>query len=291
MPISDTPAQPQFGLQLPPFDTGGERRAVVSPYSTWRLEIPGTQMSAPTDVEFALKLHPAVGNVVVVRPKGDTFSPLGRDVAEAERQYSLQAFGDGTAWIGPLPLDERGAGATIFIPGVQFDEQSPFSIENSGFWRVTRLARGGAYLRREGPGGVGVTETITASAPSDLQLVLGADCGKVLAVGAMTGLFKVAFATGHWMGLNASEDVPETENAIFERFEFAQSYISQCLVQVDQLAIVRVNSTHDGIVLLPTNAGIESGAAHLRLQGYITTLQVQNLSADPMKLRVVDELR
>ena len=278
-PVAEQPKQEST------FDLGSETCVIVKPHGSWRLFAPGFQTVVDHCSSFSVFPHPTEGRIAIIRPTNSSdFDILGSDIAEEKTSYTFTAYGDGTATLTNV---ECQAGATLFVPGIQYGDSSVFDIANSGFWNVERIAKEGiAHLRRVGPGGAGVSQTVEAMSASDLQLAQGLDCGSALIAGPLAGLWPIAMATSRWVGLSIPREVQETHNLFFDMFALSQSRIQKLTVEVDRMASVGINGDGSGIVVRPENAGLEAEMALFSLQGFVLSADIKNLSDEPMKLRV-----
>jgi hypothetical protein len=281
-------------LQKPvPFEPGGERRTVLAARQAWAMPARGVHVVLPADVEFAItpdNLDPAI---FIFRPaRADGQKPLlegcGQDLAVVGQEYTLMAFGDGTAMLTGVEL---APGMTLYFPSPRYDESGAFSPQNSGLWDVerVRLGRKVAYLRRFGSEQPGATETVKAAAAGDIQHVMSAEHAAVLLVGFVSGVFPVVAATPRWVAVRMPE-VPEVDGVSFDQFSLVESFMGHCEVQTDQVASVRFNGKTPGIVVLPAVPGVEAEMSKYEVRGFVTDLQVENLSTQPMKLRVAYRL-
>jgi hypothetical protein len=277
-------------IKIPPFEEGARSDHLVSPRDTFVFGTTGVKVTVPGDVMFNVTPHLVDPDVHLVRcALAEAFQPFGKDIAFEGETYTLTPYGDGTACLTGL---ETKTGTHLYFPGAQYGDGGLFAVENAGFWLVERIPPGRkvAFIRRLGSGGVGVSQTLKAASVSDIQTAIGQDVGSALTVGPFTGVWPVVAATGRWLALRVSMPLPEMPEVFFSLFSFAQAHFGWFEVQTDQLAALRLNGGQSAAVLRPNQVGVESEMSRFEVRGFVTEVALENLSAQPMKLRAAYRL-
>lgn len=278
-----------------PFEPGSEHRSILAPRQSWLLSTPGVKASAPRESGFDVTADLLEDNVFVFRlSTADKtklpFEALGRDIAEPGQRYQFNSYGDGTAL---LTMPGLAPGCSIYIPSARYDDQGAFSQQNAGVWTVERAGTVASFLRSDSLTQLGTTETVEAVAASDIQLLTRAEHASVLIVGFVSGVFPVVAATPRWVAVRLPGRISEGKNITLAHFEVVESYMGSCTVQTDQPAEVKLNGlrgSSGSVVIVPDEPGVESEMSKYEVHGFVTDLSVENLSTQPMKLRVAFRL-
>lgn len=290
-------ALPKAAAKQEPFVAGAEQRVVLAPRWPWSFSVNEVQATVSPEVEMSITSVQDLleEDVYIFRPQRaegqrSCLDLFCRDLAVVDQDYVFQAYGDGTATLKGLSILSQPAlssPATIYLPGPRYEDEGAFSPQNAGCWRVERVhpSTQTLYLRRIGSQQSGVTETVKAKSRSDIQSAMSCDHAAALLVGFISGVFPVIAATQYWVAVRMPHPIPETPSVNFETFAVTDCFMGRCLLETDQTAKVSFNGG-TGVVVSPQEPGVEAEMSRYEVTGFITTLEVENLSTQPMKLRL-----
>ncbi len=259
---------------------------------------------------YDLKAHPSKPGRYQVRYKSGATAQLGgfdlADLAIPANTYAITTNGDGS-----INLENTGVtftpfavkrGDTIYLAGSQFGDTGPWNIENQGFWTVVACSASGAnpgvkltLKRRDANDPVGVAETVTSAAATDIQHVITAPAVLIVGPAAYSGVWAATEGAKGWFSIDSAETLPDLLNDATMQFlsVASEEFIGYARVEADGLAVVKVASVDASLVasiIRPVKFSDPLAAAvggWWESYGFYTEVQVENPGDQPLNVNVI----
>lgn len=303
----------RFASGMPVREAISDRRIVESG-QTLTLANVTTITGIAAGATYSFKAHPSKSGRYQIRYVSGAAMPqltgLSTSIATVGHSYSVVTQDDGSIVLTDTFATPGNFGLIrgdkVYLAGSAFGDTGPWSASNQGFWTVVACSASGIYpgakltLKRvESTDSVGVDESaIVATATADIQKIVPVVSALIVGVApyssAYSGVWEVVESAKGWFSIDSLTTLPDILTDIPTALTLAQNdFLGYFRVEVDAAAVVKTTSgdlTQGSQVLRPvvfSDPLATPVGGWMELYGFMTNLQVQNVSDGPVSVNVI----